>query len=108
MSWWPFASTTKESVLPTSSPSAPSTGVPLEKVVVVANTPPVVSGATAPQIPTSSVGASNLMAGVLPQSKGLSARRGEYVALGGRRKTKGKGKSKAKSKGKSRKGKSSR
>ena len=48
------------------------------------------------------------MAGIVPQSKGLSARRGEYVALGGSRKakSKSKAKAKAKAKGKSRKGKS--
>ena len=88
------------------SPPPPNTT--LKEVVVIPNT--TVAGtaagtATAPQLPPSTVGANALKAGIPPQPITLTARRGEYVALGGSRKS-GKGRKGRKGKGKkSRKGK---
>ena len=107
-------------LLPLSGPPSPSTDAPLEEVVVQGNAvplnKPVITGATATatRMPTSTVGAATLIRGI-PPPVAVTARRGEYVALGGSRKSgkgrKGKGKGKkskkAKKAKKSRKGKKS-
>lgn len=97
MSWFSgfFGSKPAETVLPLSGPPSPSRGAPLTEVVVKKNTPPITTGATAPVMPPSTIGANALKAGIPPQTAAQTARRGEYVALGGSRKGKGK-KSKSK------------
>ena len=98
MSWfgW-FGTKPAETVLPLSGPPSPSGGHPLTEVVVKKNTPPITTGATAPPMPPSTIGANALKAGIPPPPIAQTPRRGDYVALGGSRKS-----------GKARKGKKSR
>ena len=95
----------EETVLPLSRPPSPPAAANLREVVVKKNAPPVYPGAAAPQMPTPTIGAATLMKGIAPVPTTQTARRGEYVALGGSRK---KSKASKKSKAKSKKSKSSR
>ena len=90
-------------VLPVTVNAPTPKGPPLEKVVVVTNTSSALQGATAPQFPPPTFGANALKAGLPPQARIGNPRRGEYVALGGARKSK---KSKGKKSKKSKKNKS--
>ena len=109
MSWFSgfFGKKEEPPLLPLSGPPSPSTDAPLEEVVVQGNAvplnKPVITGATATatRMPTSTVGAATLIRGI-PPPVAVTARRGEYVALGGSRKSgkgrKGKGRKSKKSK----------
>ena len=96
MSWFSGIFAKKESVLPTGNPASPPTA-PLQEVVVNNRN----SSAPPPSVvPTTS--------GSVPNAVVVQPRRGEYVALGGRRKSKSKkSKSKKSKKSKSRKSKKS-